>query len=184
MNRLTVWPATLPFGSWPSLSAMHQPAFQHRYHWLSSRSTTKLPVSSVQELLTFWYRWYWPFSVPKTSTTDLPAQLLLAFRNRCYWPSITGTPVLPAQLLLTLQHKTTDFPAQFLLPSSTITIDLLTKWYYVFSSTGKTDLPAQVLLTFQSEVGTYYFFRSPLPLVCYLEIVFPLHAGPQLKKIW
>jgi hypothetical protein len=34
------------------------------------------------------------------------------------------------------------------------------------------------------EVGTRYFFRSLLSLVRYLEIVLPLHAGPQLSKIW
>jgi hypothetical protein len=30
----------------------------------------------------------------------------------------------------------------------------------------------------QAKVGTRYFFLSPLPLVCYLEIVLPLRAGP------
>jgi hypothetical protein len=34
-----------------------------------------------------------------------------------------------------------------------------------------------------SEVGTSYFFGSPIPLVRYLEIVLPLRAGPQLSKI-
>jgi hypothetical protein len=33
------------------------------------------------------------------------------------------------------------------------------------------------------EVGNRYFFRSPLPLVRYLEMVLPLRAGPQLSKI-
>jgi hypothetical protein len=33
-----------------------------------------------------------------------------------------------------------------------------------------------------TEVGTHYFFRGPLPLVRYFEIVFPLRAGPQLSK--
>jgi hypothetical protein len=35
-----------------------------------------------------------------------------------------------------------------------------------------------------TEVGNRYFFCSPLPLVCYLEIVLPLRAGRQLSKIW
>jgi hypothetical protein len=35
-----------------------------------------------------------------------------------------------------------------------------------------------------AEVGTRYFFRSPLPLVRYLKIVLPLQAGLQLKQIW
>ncbi len=34
------------------------------------------------------------------------------------------------------------------------------------------------------EVGTRYFFRSPLTLVRYLEIVLPLRAGPQLKNFF
>ncbi len=46
-------------------------------------------------------------------------------------------------------------------------------------------LYSTVLYTVQTaEVGTRYFFRSPLPLVRYLEIVLPLRAGPQLLKIW
>jgi hypothetical protein len=36
----------------------------------------------------------------------------------------------------------------------------------------------------EAEVGTRYFFRSPLPQVHYLEIVLLLCAGPQLSKIW
>ncbi len=44
-----------------------------------------------------------------------------------------------------------------------------------------TVLYCTVLYTVQTaEVGTRYFFRSPLPLVRYLEIVLPLRAGPQL----
>jgi hypothetical protein len=37
--------------------------------------------------------------------------------------------------------------------------------------------------TFSAEVGTRYFFLSPLPLVRYLEIVLPLRAGPLFSKI-
>ncbi len=35
-----------------------------------------------------------------------------------------------------------------------------------------------------AEVGTCYFFRSALLLVCYLKIVLPLRVGPQLSNIW
>jgi hypothetical protein len=38
------------------------------------------------------------------------------------------------------------------------------------------------MVSLDPEVGTRYFFRSPLPLVRYLKIVLPCRAGPQLKK--
>jgi hypothetical protein len=34
-----------------------------------------------------------------------------------------------------------------------------------------------------SQLATRYFFRSPLPLVRYLDIVLRLRAGPQLSNI-
>jgi hypothetical protein len=38
----------------------------------------------------------------------------------------------------------------------------------------------KIFFILNAEVGTRYYFRSPLPLVRYLEIVLPLSAGSQL----
>jgi hypothetical protein len=52
--------------------------------------------------------------------------------------------------------------------------------YSGVKKSGKLSLPTSTGCL--PNVGTRYFFLSPLPLVCYLEIVLPLHAGPLFSK--